>query len=95
MYSVTSWPRCTEMNLIALAMLATAMRRKPSAIASAGCALPVAFAISAASTANFSRTTAASSASSPRGPNTFGKYSGWIFPSITLQSVTVSGPPRR
>ena len=24
-----------------------------------------------------------------------GKNSGWILPSITLQSVTVSGPPRR
>jgi hypothetical protein len=51
--------------------------------------------ISRESASNFSRTTPGSSASSPFGPNTFGKYAGCTFPSITLQSVTVSGPPRR
>ena len=59
------------------------------------CACPVSFSICFASSANFTRTTASSSASSPWGPNTFGKNAGWILPSITLQSVTVSGPPRR
>ena len=44
---------------------------------------------------NFSRTAAASSACAPSLPNNFGKNSGWILPSITLQSVTASGPPRR
>ena len=96
MYSVTSWPRCTEMNLIALAMLATAIAQEPLGdLLRASARLPVAFAISAASAANFSRTTAASSGSSPPGPKTFGKCAGWILPSITLQSVTASGPPRR
>src|SRR5258708_4657312 len=41
-YSVTSWPRCTEINLIAFAMCATAMRMKPSATASGHCAWPIA-----------------------------------------------------
>ncbi len=94
-YSVTSWPRCTLMNLIALAMLATAILRNPSATCEGVCGVPVAFAISPASAANFSRTTPASSGRSPVVPNTFGKYAGWILPSITLQSVTASGPPRR
>jgi hypothetical protein len=38
---------------------------------------------------------AASIGSSPPGPNMRGKCSGLILPSTTLQSVTVSGPPRR
>ena len=36
-----------------------------------------------------------SSGWSPSGPNTAGKWAGWMRPSITLASVTVSGPPRR
>ena len=40
-------------------------------------------------------TTSASSASSPPAPNTLGNSSGSSLPTITLQSVTVSGPPRR
>ncbi len=31
----------------------------------------------------------------PAGRTRCGKYAGWILPSITLASVTVSGPPRR
>ena len=58
-------------------------------------ASPVALEMSAASAVNFARTVSASSASSPFGPNTFGKKRGWILPSMTLASVTVSGPPRR
>ena len=83
------------MCLIAFAMLATAILRKPSATSSGERARPVAAATSAASAANFSRTTSASSGSSPAGPNTRGKSSGSSLPTITLQSVTVSGPPRR
>ena len=41
------------------------------------------------------RTTSASSGSSPSAPNTCGNSAGSSLPSITLQSVTVSGPPRR
>ena len=37
----------------------------------------------------------ASSGWSPSGPNTAGKWAGWMRPSMTLASVTVSGPPRR
>jgi hypothetical protein len=51
--------------------------------------------ISSASAANFATTPSRSSGWSAFGPNTRGKCSGWILPSITLQSVTVSGPPRR
>ena len=36
-----------------------------------------------------------SSASSACSPNTCGKCCGCSLPSMTLQSVTVSGPPRR
>ena len=45
-YSVTSWPRCTEICLIALAMLPTAMSTKPSATCSGVRRLPVASRIS-------------------------------------------------
>ncbi len=83
------------MFLIALAMFSTAISRKPSARPSGVCGVPVSAAICAASAANFARTTASSSGASPAGPNTCGKKPGWILPSITLQSVTVSGPPRR
>ena len=81
---------------MALAMLATAMRRKPAATSSGGrTGACVARATSRASAANFSATTAGSSGWSAFGPNTAGKKSGRSLPSITLQSVTVSGPPRR
>ena len=49
----------------------------------------------AASSANPARTAAASIGASPDGPNVRGKCAGTIFPTITLQSVIVSGPPRR
>ena len=47
------------------------------------------------SSLNRCRTTSTSSGKSPAGPKIFGKKSGGKRPSITLQSVTVSGPPRR
>ena len=93
-----------ETCLMALAMLATATRRKPSATARGSCVAPearessgppVAASMSAARAANFSATTAASSGASPSGPNRLGKWRGWILPTMTLASVTVSGPPRR
>jgi hypothetical protein len=80
---------------MAFAMLATAIRRKPSATWCGVRAWPVDFAISSASAANFSATTSASSGASPVGPKIAGKCRGWIFPTQTLASVTVSGPPRR
>ncbi len=70
-------------------MLSTAMRMKPSATASGG--LP----ISAPIAANFSRTIEASSGWSCRGPKIAGNRPGFSLPSMTLASVTVSGPPRR
>ena len=90
-YPVTSCPFCTEIRLTALAMLATAMRRYPSATSSGPRPSP----IRAARSANRARTTSASNGWSPSGPNTRGKYSGWMRPSITLASVTASGPPPR
>jgi hypothetical protein len=65
------------------------------AIGSGVRAWPVDDAMFAASASNFVRTTAASRGASPFGPNTLGKSSGSSLPTITLQSVTVSGPPRR
>ena len=76
-------------------MFSTAILRKPSAISSGERFSPVALRTSSASAANFSRTTAASSFSSPLRPNTAGKKSGWILPTMMLASVTQSGPPRR
>ena len=82
--------------LIAFAMLSTAMRRNPSATSSGlPGAVPVAAAISVARASSLARTTVASSGSVPSGPNTAGKCAGEIRPSIRLQSVMVSGPPRR
>ncbi len=83
------------MCLIAFAMFSTAMRRKPSAIACGVRSMPVAERTSCASASNFARTTSLSSGSSPPAPNSAGKSSGSSLPTITLQSVTVSGPPRR
>ncbi len=88
---MTSWPRCTEIFLTALAMLSTAISRNPAATSSGARPSP----ISSASRAKPARTAAASSGSSPWGPKTEGKCAGWIRPSITLASVTVSGPSRR
>jgi hypothetical protein len=45
--------------------------------------------------ANFSARCPASSGSSEFGPKTAGKWAGFSLPSMTLQSVTVSGPPLR
>ena len=79
----------------ALAIAPTATSMNPSATVSGESRRPLARSMSSASAANFPRTTSPSRASSPRGPNTFGKNAGWILPSITFASVTVSGPPRR
>ena len=76
-------------------MSPTAMSTKPSATSSGVRVVPVARSISAASAANFARTTSRVERLVAAGPNTFGKNAGWILPSITLASVTVSGPPRR
>lgn len=57
--------------------------------------VPVSAAARAASSAKRARTTSASSGWSPSGPKTAGKWAGWMRPSITWASVTVSGPPRR
>ena len=74
---------------MALAMFSTAMRMQPAATVSGWpCS-------DCASSSNFRDTTPASSGSSPRAPNKAGKKSGWMRPRSTLQSVTVSGPPRR
>ena len=51
--------------------------------------------ISAASAAKRACTISASSGWSWAGPKIFGKKSGRSFPTMTLASVTVSGPPRR
>ena len=80
---------------MAFAMFSMAMRRKPSATSSGLRSSPVASWISFARSANLRRTTSASSAASPLGPKTLGKKSGTTRPSMTLQSVTASGPPRR
>ena len=78
---------------MAFAMLATAIARKPAATSSGErSAVPP---TSAASAAKRVRTTDASSGWSPDGPNTCGKWLGWMRPSMTLASVRVSGPPRR
>ena len=76
-------------------MLATAMSRKPAATSSGAGVVPVAAPISAASAANPAATIPASSGWLPSAPNTCGKCAGWIRPSMTLASVTVSGPPAR
>ena len=80
---------------MALAMLSTAIMRKPSATCSGERASPLASVMSAASSAKRRRTTAQSRGLSAPGPKTRGKKSGWILPSMTLQSVTASGPSRR
>ena len=82
------------MRAMARAMSPTAMVRKPSARSSGVRALPVAAETSRASSANRAAVAAASSGWSPFGPNTLGKNRGSSLPSSTLQSVTVSGPPR-
>ena len=51
--------------------------------------------ICAANVPNCVPTMSASSAASPPGPNRCGKCAGCSRPSMTLASVTVSGPPRR
>lgn len=94
-YSVTSRPFCTEIRFTAFAMLATAICRKPSATCSGVRSSPVLRAMAAVRPANRRRTTSVSSGWSPAGPKTWGKVAGWIRPSITLASVTVSGPPLR
>ena len=77
---------------MAFAMFSTAISRKPVGdLLGAHRQSP----ISAASAANFSRTICGSSGWSWLGPKIAGKYSGWSLPTMTLASVTVSGPPRR
>jgi hypothetical protein len=74
---------------MALAICCTAMAMKPSATSSA--LRPV----RCASSANRPTTASLLRGSFACGPNTLGKYFGWILPTITLASVTASGPPRR
>jgi len=57
-------------------MFSTAMSRNPSATSSAVRVRPVPVETCAASAANLSRTTSASSGASPRGPKTLGKSDG-------------------
>ena len=57
--------------------------------------MPVDDSTSAAISVKRARTASASSGSSWFGPKTGGKNSGCSLPSMTLQSVTASGPPRR
>ena len=76
---------------MALAMFSTAMRMKPSAISSGGRESPAC----AASAAKPCRTASTSRGWSRPGPKIFGKKAGFSLPTITLASVTVSGPPRR
>mmetsp|Transcript_6626 Transcript_6626/g.23402 ORF Transcript_6626/g.23402 Transcript_6626/m.23402 type:complete len:211 (+) Transcript_6626:2556-3188(+) len=80
---------------MALAMLSTAILRKPSATCSGARASPVAASMSFATFSKFVVVAATSSGSSWLGPNTCGKKSGCSLPIITLQSVTARGPPRR
>ncbi|KAG0734842.1 hypothetical protein G6F24_018859 [Rhizopus arrhizus] len=83
------------MRLMASAILPTAISRKPSANCSGDISRPVAARTSSDMAVKRATTASRSSASLASGPNTFGKKSGWILPSSTLQSVTASGPPRR
>ena len=66
---------------------------KPSAICSGLSGTPSAAARSARDGLQASSRCVASSGSSPSAPNTAGKNAGCSLPSMTLQSVTVSGPP--
>ncbi len=72
-YPVTSYPRWTEIFLIALAMLATAISANPAATSSGPRVSPVAAAISALSAWNLLLVISLSRGWSPRGPKTFGK----------------------
>ena len=96
---MTSCPLWTEIRFTAVAMLATATRRNPSAtrsgVSSAAGTVPVSAEIRAASPAKSLRGVSTSSGWSPSGPKVGGKCSGRIRPSTTLASVTVSGPPPR
>ncbi|MNI44135.1 hypothetical protein D3C73_984930 [compost metagenome] len=83
------------MERIASAMFCTAMVTKPSASSPGVTGRPVAASTSAAMASNFARTASASSGWSAFGPKTAGKKSALSLPIMTLQSVTVSGPPRR
>ncbi len=74
---------------MALAMLSTAMDRKPSATSTG--LRP----ISSARVSKATVTASVSNGSSPLSPNTLGKNSGRNLPSSTLQSVTASGPRLR
>ena len=76
---------------MAFAMFSTAMRMKPSAISSPVRPSP----ISLASAANFALTPSASSRSAPLSPKIAGKCRGISLPTMTLASVTASGPPLR
>ena len=94
-YRVTSWPFSTEIRLTALAMFATAICRNPSATCSGVRSSPASRRTSSASSTKRRRTSSSSIGWSPSGPNTRGKCPGWMRPSMTLASVTVSGPPAR
>ena len=83
-----------DIFLIALAIFSIAIFKKPSAIEiSSICDFFVCCATYFDNSVNFFLTTSTSSGAFPFGPKTLGKCSGWSFPSKTLQSVTVKGPP--
>ena len=84
-----------EIFLIAFAMFSTAICRKPSATSSGVRVSPVSARMRSASSANLAATAPSSSGWSRFGPKTRGKNCGCTRPSMTLQSVTVSGPPLR
>ena len=75
---------------MASAIASTAISRKPAATSS-GLRPSL---ISLLSWVNFSLTISASRGRFASLPKIFGKNSGLNLPSITLQSVTVRGPPR-
>ena len=80
---------------MAFAILSTAIDKNPSATSSGEITLFVDKVISLARASNFLKTMVESRFWSAFGPKTFGKKSGLSFPIITLQSVTVKGPPLR
>jgi hypothetical protein len=76
-------------------MFATAMATKPSANRSALRRWPVSAAICVGQFGEFRRHDRAVDRLVASRPNRLGKCAGTSLPSMTLQSVTVSVPPRR
>ena len=80
---------------MAFAIHSIAIDKNPSATSIGETAFLVALEISLARTLNFSLTILTSIFWFAFLPNTLGNNSGFNLPSITLQSVTVRGPPFR